>query len=715
MSSISFQYLNFSFRRSVPLLLQTEMAECGPICVAMLAGYFGKHVDLAALRLTCQRLGFSPQGTNLSELMTLANELQLNGTALKGEVDELLEMRLPCILHWKLQHFVVLTKITRRKGQYQYHINDPEVGAVVVNAKEFSSAFTGIVLSLTKHDAFRKASPSNKISFQGLFGECLGIKKQFSIILTLSFVLQMLSLAIPVYTQVIFDEVFALNASDLLNSLAVGFTGLVVFQVAIGALRGWSLIKLQGILGIQLAHNVFTHLLKLPYQFFSKRHIGDIQSRFGSIQSIQERMTNGLLATFIDGVMAFFLVILMFLYAWQLALCVVIAVLIYSVIKWVCFYKVQQEQLVLIKHDASLQTHFLETLRHIKTFTLFNLQKRREQTWLVQQSHVANSGIKVALWDLVLNHLQQIIFGLVNIGVLYLGAQLVLQQGLSMGMLIAFMAYKNQCTQRLTGLVDQLFQFKLLHLHMDRVADITLAEIDNSIETKGGHEFAGRGQCIEHHQLELIDVSFAYAGHPPVLQNINLVIDIGDSIVITGASGSGKTTLLHIMLGLLKPTSGEVRYNGQNIYKAGLRHYRHNIAAVLQGEHLLNGNVLENITMFAEQPSLVKCSRVLEQADMLQVIQSLPLGFYTLVGELGNIFSGGQIQRLLLARALYTEPKILFLDEATSHLDSRTEKQISTVIANLALTRICIAHRSETIAQFTTKLCLKDGNLSYMS
>jgi ATP-binding cassette subfamily B protein RaxB len=169
------------------------------------------------------------------------------------------------------------------------------------------------------------------------------------------------------------------------------------------------------------------------------------------------------------------------------------------------------------------------------------------------------------------------------------------------------------------------------------------------------------------------------------------------------------------MLGLLKPTSGEVRYNGQNIYKAGLRHYRHNVAAVLQGEHLLNGNVLENITMFAEQPSLVKCSRVLEQADMLQVIQSLPLGFYTLVGELGNIFSGGQIQRLLLARALYNEPKILFLDEATSHLDSRTEKQISTVIANLALTRICIAHRSETIAQFTTKLCLKDGNLSYMS
>ena len=714
MSSLSFKYLNFSFRRGVPLLLQTEIAECGPVCVAMLAGYFGKHIDLSALRGACQRLGFSAQGTNLSELMVLANEFQLNGTALKGEVDELLDVRLPCILHWKLQHFVVLTKITRKRGIYQYHIHDPGAGAIVVNAKDFSAAFTGIVLSLTKGDTFKKTSAPKKISFRGLFGECFGLKKQFAIILTLSFLLQLLSLAIPLYTQVIFDEVFALNAHALLNSLAIGFTGLVAFQVAISALRGWSIVKLQGVLGIQLAHNVFTHLLKLPYQFFSKRHIGDIQSRFGSIQSIQERMTNGLLATLIDGVMAFFLVILMFLYAWQLAICVVIAVLMYSGIKWFCFYKVQKEQLVLIKHDASLQTHFLETLRHIKTFTLFNLQKRREQTWLVQQSHVVNSGIKVALWDLVLNHLQQIIFGLVNIGLLYLGAKLVLQQGMSMGMLIAFMAYKNQCTQRLTGLVDQIFQFKLLHLHMDRVADIALAEVDSSIESQGSQLISSAGKRVLQHQPELRNVSFAYAGHPPVLQDINLVVNIGDSIVITGQSGSGKTTLLHIMLGLLKPTSGEVRYNGQNIYQSGLRNYRQNIAAVLQGEHLLNGNVLENITMFAEQPCLNKCGKVLEQAHMLKVIQSLPLGFYTLVGELGNIFSGGQIQRLLLARALYTEPKILFLDEATSHLDSRTEQQISKLIANLTLTRICIAHRCETIAQFTTKLCLKDGNLSHM-
>lgn len=714
MSLLSFQYLNFSFRRSVPLILQSEISECGPVCVAMLAGYFGKHIDLAGLRVTCQRLGFSPQGTNLSELISLANELQLNGTALKGEVHELLDVRLPCILHWQLQHFVVLTKITRRNNQYEYHINDPAEGEVVVNAQDFSAAFTGIVLTLAKQDTFQTTAAPKKISFRGLFGHCSGLTKQFAIILTLSFILQLLSLAIPLYTQIIFDEVFALNASALLNSLAIGFTGLVIFQVAISALREWSLVKLQSILGIQLAHNVFAHLLKLPYQYFSKRHIGDIQSRFGSIQSIQERMTSGLLATLIDGIMAFFLIILMFLYAWKLALCVVVAVLIYSGIKWVCFYKVQKHQLVLIKHDASLQTHFLETLRHIKTFTLFNLQKRREQTWLVQQSHVVNSGIKVALWHLVLNHLQQIIFGLVNIGVLYLGAKEVLQQGLSMGMLIAFMAYKNQCTQRLTGLVDQLFQFKLLHLHMDRVADIALAEVDSPDVPQGSGELAKIRQGSPKRQLELVNVSFAYPGQPPILENINLQVDMGDSVVITGESGSGKTTLLHIMLGLLKPTTGEVRYNGHNIYQMGISDYRQHIAAVLQGEHLLNGNVLENITMFAEQPNLQKCGKALEQAHMVEALMSLPLGLYTLVGGLGNIFSGGQIQRLLLARALYKEPNILFLDEATSHLDSRTEQQISRVIANLTLTRICIAHRSETIAQFSRKLCLKDGNLNHM-
>lgn len=340
---------------------------------------------------------------------------------------------------------------------------------------------------------------------------------------------------------------------------------------------------------------------------------------------------------------------------------------------------------------------------------MFNQTARRKQLWANDYVNAINAGIELSRWNIGFETINKLIFGFENIMVILVATIMVMDQSLSIGMMIAFIAYKTMFTQRIANLVEQGIAFKMLRMHLERLSDILQTPIQSHLTGQ---------RALPHHRLnqtfidknnnysgadtpgELVldNVSFHYPGSGVlVLNEINLTINVGDKVVISGPSGGGKTTLLKIMLGLIAPTSGCVKYNGVDITQLGLVAYRSQIATVMQDDVLLAGTIEENITLFAEQPKHRELLRILEQCQLLDMVNRLPMGLNTLVGELGAQLSGGQIQRILLARALYQRPHILFLDEATSALDKETEQAIISQIKHLGMTQIQIAHRQETI------------------
>jgi ATP-binding cassette subfamily B protein RaxB len=427
--------------------------------------------------------------------------------------------------------------------------------------------------------------------------------------------------------------------------------------------------------------------------YFEKRHIGDIVSRFGSLSAIQSLFTTGLVEAVLDGLMAVTVFIMMYLYSPSLTMLILAVTVISFIIHLFFYYPNRRLTAESIIASASEETAFLESIHSVQTIKLFNHESNRENLWLNRFSDVVNLNItkgRLGLWE---GGIIGIISGLEGILVVYFGALSVLEQQLTVGMLLAFMAYKAQFSSSISGLISKIFSFMMLSLHLERLSDITLEEKEEDHQETGlslSKEIRG--------ELVLKDICFRYSENSvEVLNNINLHIKSGESIALVGPSGCGKTTLMKIILGLLKPTSGTMYLDGVDVSHLSLSEYRKYFGAVMQDDTLMSGTVLENLTLFepgVDTDVLRECCRL---ACILDDIEALPMGFHALVGDMGNSFSGGQLQRLFLARALYKAPTILCLDEATSHLDQQNEALVNTHINSLNLTRIIIAHRQETI------------------
>jgi ATP-binding cassette subfamily B protein RaxB len=289
--------------------------------------------------------------------------------------------------------------------------------------------------------------------------------------------------------------------------------------------------------------------------------------------------------------------------------------------------------------------------------------------------------------------------------VIYLAAMLVMVNSLSIGMVLAFIAYKNQLTNRLASLIEQLIQFKMMRLHLDRIADIALHEQEKNRE---GRAFVSQARG----KLVLENISFSYSPDSSnIIDNLSMNIDAGDSVAIIGASGCGKSTLIKLMLGLLQPTAGRIQFDGQDITHMGLENYRKLIAGVMQNDTLLAGSIADNISFFDPEANDLKIEQCAQIASIHQDISKMSMGYNALVGDMGCNLSGGQLQRLILARALYKSPHILFMDEATSHLDVKNEARISEKVQELKMTRVIVAHRPETIKRANRLYLLKNGKL----
>jgi ATP-binding cassette subfamily B protein RaxB len=683
--------------------LQTEASECGLACLAMASSHFGCNIDLADLR---RRFSISLKGATLGQLVRHADAMNLATRPLRVELEELGQLKLPCILHWDLNHFVVLTRIkTGWHGRTRLTIADPAVGEYQMDLDVFSKHFTGVALELTPTSSFQQKDERKKISIGELTGHIVGLRRAIFQAIALAFALEVFVVTAPLFNQFIIDEVIVSGDQELLSVLAVGFALLMITQTAIGLARSWFLMRWSMDVSFQWSARVFSHLIRLPVTFFEKRHLGDVVSRFDSIGIIQSTLTSLWVESALDGLMAVLALTLMLIYSIKLSILVVVTLVLYAFLRWAFYHtfkEATQERLVLAAKESS---HFLETLRAISPLKLFGRENERRARWLNLKADVQNRDIRTQKMAVLFKVASTAIFGGQSIAVFYLGANEVMQNALTVGMLMAFASYSTTFSGRFFRLIDLMVDVKILSLHCERLADIVLEKAEDDVATEV--DFA--------HVLPTItlkNIKFRYAeGEPMVLNGINLSIPAGQSIALVGPSGCGKTTLCKIILGLLKPTEGEIFIGHMPISQLGHRAYRQLIGSVMQDDVLLAGSIHDNINFFDSIPNLDLVERSSMQAAIHETISKMPMGYQTLVGDLGSSLSGGQKQRILLARALYKQPKILVLDEATSHLDVGNERLVSAALSSLNLTRIMIAHRPETIATADRVVSLNEGML----
>ena len=675
--------------------LQSESSECALACLAMIASAHGLYADLAELR---RRFPVSLKGATLAQLIRLAEALDFAARPLRLELEELGEPALPCILHWDLNHFVVLKRVQRDRVV----ILDPAVGERVLPRAVVSKHFTGVALELIPTAEFKPVDVRRKVRFRDLTGRVRGLPVALTQLFVLALALEVFALAAPLFNQFVIDEVVVSGDRELLDVLLIGFALLLVTQTAISLLRHWLMMRLALDVNYQWSSSLFAHLVRLPAAFFEKRHLGDIVSRFGSLTAMQNALTTAVIGAVLDGIMAVLALVILFLYSPALTMVALLAVTAYALIR-LAFYRpfrtAIEERLVLAARE---QSHFLETLRAMLPLKLSGRESERRARWQHLLADVFNRDIRTEKLGIVFSVSQTAITGAATLAIFYLGARLVMDNELTIGMLIAFASYQATFTGRMQALIGYAFEWRMLGLHAERLADIALEPPEERppVETDATRLAPG---------VELRNISFRYAdGEPWVLRSLSLTIEPGESVAIIGPSGCGKSTLMKIILGVLAPTEGDVLIDGIPIRRLGLAQYRRLIGAVLQDDHLLAGSIAENIAFFDPQPEDRRIEAAARVAAVHDEIHRMPMGYQTLVGDLGTSLSGGQKQRVLLARALYKRPKVLVLDEATSHLDVFNERRVNQAISGLKLTRIVVAHRPETIASARRVVSLGD-------
>lgn len=680
-------------------ILQSESSECGLASLAMVANY---HDQKFALRDLRQRYSLSLKGASFSRLMTVATQLGFQCRPLRLDMEHLGELKLPCILHWDLNHFVVLAKVGKKKVT----ILDPAFGKRELSYAEVSDHFTGVALELTPSTEFKPQKAAPSISFRQLTGRVTGLWRSLALILSLSVALQVFVILAPFFMQWVVDQVLISADRDLLTVLGLGFGLVLLLQVGIGLFRGWSVVYLSSRLGLQWMGNVFSHLLKLPLDFFEKRHLGDITSRMGSVQTIQRTLTTSFVEALIDGLMAVVTLGMMLLYSWKLALVTLLAVALYLGLRALAFRPVREGTEQQLVAGAKQQSHLLESIRGVQSVKIAGRETSRRSTYLNLMNDTVNRDVWLAKLGLGFNTASQLIFGAERIAVIWIGAVLALQNVFSVGMLIAYLAYKDQFAGRISGLIDKWIEFRMLRLHGERLADIVLAEP----EVLDEHRFEQVAPAVT--QLEVNGLSFRYAeGEPWVLQDCSFIVEEGESVAIVGPSGCGKTTLVKVLLGLLKPTHGTIAVGGHDIARLGPHNYRQMVGAVMQDDQLFAGSVAENIAFGEDGFDSERIEAAARLAAVHDEIAAMPMGYHSLIGDMGTTLSGGQKQRVILARALYRMPRILFLDEATSHLDVERERLVNEAVRELKLTKVIIAHRPETIASADRILVMQGGRI----
>ncbi len=686
-------------RGQLPAILQSEASECGLACLAMVATKHGRRTTLNELR---SQFSLSLKGMTLKDLSHAADSLGLAARALRCELDELDQVRTPAILHWDLKHFVVLAAV--RRGKIVIH--DPARGKRELLPETVSKHFTGVALELTPTPMFEPKSTVDQMRLGDMWSRIRGLSGSLWQLFLLSLLLQAFALVAPLANQIVVDEAITKQDLSLLNTVVLGFGVLALIQTFIGALRGFVAMYLGNLMTFQMHSNLLRHLMRLPVDYFEKRHVGDVVTRFGSLGPVQSLITSGVIGAVLDGIMAIGTLIFMVFYAPTLTLAVLGLLLVHFAARFASFPYVRRLNEEQIQTSADVQSHFFETIRSSRSVKLFGREEQRHARWQNLFAENMNVGIRLARFGIWSGSGFSILSAVQTLVVLYLGARAVIAGDMTLGMLFAFQSYRSSFTGAATGLVNVFFQWRLVGLHLERLADIahTQPEESDAKPAKLPSRLSGR--------IEIENLRFRYGDNEPwVIDGLSLDVAPGERIAIVGRSGGGKSTLMKTMLGLYSASEGRILYDGRPVEHWGRRGVRAQIGSVMQDDRLLSGSLAENIAFFDDEVDMAKVEACAHSAAIHDEIQAMPMGYQSLVGDMGSALSGGQVQRILLARALYNEPSILMLDEGTANLDPVSEHRIVQALNALPLTQIIIAHRPQAIAGAHRTFELSAGRL----
>lgn len=692
--------LGFLTRARVRLVRQTEIAECGLASLTMVANHHGLDIDLGTMR---RRFAPSLRGAALKTLIGLADRIGLTPRAVKLPLEQLPNLHVPAVLHWDMNHYVVLERVKGDKAL----IHNPDGRSTWMPMAEVSDHFTGVALELRPSNDFQAGKQRERLNLSQLWQRMTGIKRGLLQILILTLVLQAFALASPHYMQLAIDQALPALDNDLLTVLALGFGLFTIINAGAALLRSFVLLVAGTSIGFALAANIVRRLFRLPIDWFEKRHTGDILSRFQSITPIQSMLTTGAVAALVDGIMAILTLALMLWYSPLLASVAIVAFILYSIVRLVSFSFEREAIEASIITGGKEQSTLIETLRGMTTLRLFGRETLRHALWQTKLTDAVNADVRVARIGIWQGTANTVIFGIENIVTIWLAVGFVIEgAGFSVGMVFAYMAYKGQFIGKAAALIDQAIAFRMLGLHLERLSDIALSEEDRSFGESADIETQLKGK------IELRGVFYRYSPSDPlVLDGVNLTVDPGEHVAITGPSGGGKSTLVKLLLGLVEPDAGEVLADGLPLARFGYKSFHEQVAAVLQEDSLFAGSLAENIALFDDAVDMERVVAAAVAASIHDDITRMPMQYETLVGDMGSTLSGGQKQRVLLARALYRQPKILVMDEGTAHLDAAHEQAVNAAISAMGITRIIIAHRQETIARASRVLVMAGGKL----
>lgn len=681
--------------RRLPILIQAEAAECGLCCVAMLSNYFGRYTDLVSFR---REFSYSIRGATLRSLIGISESIGLSARPLKLSLEDIPKLKRPAILHWNLDHYVVLADVSRK----HITIHDPAVGIRKYTWQEASRHFSGIALELSPRQDFEKGDDRDKLSLWTFWKGTKRLGSSIVVILILSILIQIFTLATPFYLQIVVDDVLVKNDQDLLSVLALGFFALTLISVATKALRGFANLYLVNQLNYNIGNSLLHHLIRLPMSYFEKRHMGDIVSRFGSLGPVRDFIAGSLVSAFIDGLLATTTLILMYIYSPLLSSVVVVSVIAYALFRFIQFRPLRNANLESIAANAELDSTFMESIRGIQGIKLSCQEIGRQNTWRNQFCESLNADAKVGRLTISYEAANNVLIGSEYVLIIFIGAQNVLDGVITVGMLYAFISYRTNFSNAITAIINHLIQYRMLGLHMERLSDITQTEKENGLDTETTLALPFKGE------LSAKNLAFQYSSsESPVFSDFNIQISAGEFVALYGPSGIGKTTMLKVLMNLLRPSAGEIYIDGMPLSSLSQRLFRQSISAVMQEDTLFSGSLRDNISFFGSTPDAERIQEVCQLSHVHDDIMQTPMGYYSLIGDMGASLSAGQQQRVLIARALYQEPKILFMDEGTSHVDAKIEQQIMHTLKTLPISCIFVTHNKD-ILSFADKVIYWD-------
>lgn len=667
----------------IPLITQVSAADCGAACLAMVMGHFGRHVAVDQVR---DALGGTAQGVTARRLADAARRLGLRSRGVKLDVESLAYAPRGTVLHWEMNHFVVLDSVDRHGAR----IVDPAAGPRHVPFKDLSERFTGVAVLLEPGPDFSVGgAPKSRL---GRYMRWMRAAPGYwSRVLTLSAVLQLVALAAPAAVGLTVDKVLPRHDTNLLQLIAVGALVALSIQMLTGFVRSNLLLHLRTYMDAQMTLELNEHLLSLPFSYFQQRSAGDLVLRLASSAQIRDVLTSSALSAVLDGAMALVYFVILLIVAPPLAaIAVGVAVLqaIVAIASGRRNAELMAEQLVAQAKLTSAQTDALAAIEPIKSM---GAEQRIASRFTDLYVDVLNTSLDRGRLSSSVSTLTSALGFIGPLALLLTGANMVLNGSLGTGGMLALSALGSAFLTPVGALIGTITQLQTLQSYVHRIEDILDTPRERRSQTPTAAAALGGA-------IELSQLSFSYESSPaPVLQNLDLRVQPGEFVAIVGPSGSGKSTLARVLSGLLAPSAGSLCFDGIDQSQWDLTNLRGMLGMVTQDTRLLATSVRNNISLFDSEIALPQIEAAAKLAEIHGDVQRLGLGYDTVLSDGGGSLSGGQRQRLSLARALLRQPKVLVLDEATSQLDTVTERKVQANLEQLACTRIVIAHRLSTI------------------